>query len=173
MGDFAAAIGSVERLLEWERLCTPLQHQEGITSVCQYDQSRFSDRDAAMIVSEHAGLAPDAVLAPPVQFTVTTDPWGLVIGGELDLASREVFVRVLGARLAARPWLRLDVSGLIYAEAAALGAVYQAAAGLPATAASWWRVRPATCAGSSTWPVSRTPGCSSTERAGFPPAAVC
>ncbi len=131
MGDFATAIGSVERLLEWERLCTPLQHQEGITSVCQYDQSRFSDRDAAMIVSEHAGLAPDAVLAPPVQFTVTTDPWGLIIGGELDLASREVFLRVLGARLAARPWLRLDVSGLIYAEAAALSAVYQAAAGLP------------------------------------------
>jgi anti-anti-sigma regulatory factor len=131
MGDFAAAIGSVDRLLDWERLCTPMQHEEGITSVCQYEQSRFGDA-AARIAAEHAGLAPDRVLAPPVQFTATTDPWGLAISGELDLASRPVFLRVLGARLAARPWLRLDVSGLSYAEAAALGVVYQAAAGLPA-----------------------------------------
>jgi anti-anti-sigma regulatory factor len=71
------------------------------------------------------------VRAAPVEFTGTTDPWGLTITGELDLASREVFIRVLGARLAARPSLRLDVSGLAYAEAAALGVVYQAAAGLP------------------------------------------
>ncbi|MBV9793385.1 MAG: MEDS domain-containing protein [Actinobacteria bacterium] len=131
MGDFAAAVGSVDRLLDWERLCTPMQHEEGITSVCQYDQSRFGDA-AAQIAAEHAGIAPDHVLTPPVQFTATTDPWGLAISGELDLASRPVFLRVLGARLAAQPSLHLDVSGLIYAEAAALGVVYQAAAGLPA-----------------------------------------
>jgi hypothetical protein len=131
MGDFATAIGSAERLLDWERRCTPMQHEEGITSVCQYQQGRFADDLAATIVNEHAGLAPEAVLAPPVQFTGTTDPWGLAIGGELDLASREVFLRVLGARLGARPSLHLDVSGLVYAEAAALGVVYQAAAGLP------------------------------------------
>jgi anti-anti-sigma regulatory factor len=58
-------------------------------------------------------------------------PWGLAVTGELDLASREVFGRVLRSRLAARPWLRLDISGLVYAEAAALGMVYLAAAELP------------------------------------------
>ena len=131
MGDFAEAIGSVERLLEWERLCTPMQHQEGITSVCQYSQHRFSDTHATQIVSEHAGIAPATVLVPPVQFTGIAAPWGLVVTGELDLASRDVFSRVLAARLAVRPWLRLDVSGLLYAEAAALGVIYQAAARLP------------------------------------------
>jgi MEDS: MEthanogen/methylotroph, DcmR Sensory domain/STAS domain len=130
MGDFAESIGSVERLLEWERLCTPMQHEEGITSVCQYDQSRFSDSHAVEIVSEHAGIAPKTVLEPPVRFTGIAAPWGLVVTGELDLASRDVFRRMLRVRLAVRPWLELDVSGLVYAEAAALGEVYQAAAEL-------------------------------------------
>jgi hypothetical protein len=131
MGDFAEAIGSVERLLEWERLCTPMQHEEGITSVCQYNQRRFSDTQAAQIISEHAGRSPEVVPALPVRFTGTTAPWGLAVTGELDLASRDVFGRVLAARLDVHPWLRLDVSGLLYAEAAALGAIYQAAARLP------------------------------------------
>jgi MEDS: MEthanogen/methylotroph, DcmR Sensory domain/STAS domain len=131
MGDFAAAIGSVDRLLDWERLCTPVQREEGITSVCQYDQRRFSGPQAALITREHAGISPEAVLTPPVRFTGTTAPWGLAVTGELDLASRDVFGRVLAARLAVHPWLRLDVSGLLYAEAAALGVIYQAAARLP------------------------------------------
>jgi hypothetical protein len=131
MGDFAEAIGSVDRLLDWERLCTPVQREEGITSVCQYDQRRFSDTQAVMIARAHAGISPEVVLAPPVRFTGTTAPWGLAVTGELDLASRDVFGRVLAARLAVHPWLRLDVSGLLYAEAAALGVIYQAAARLP------------------------------------------
>ena len=131
MGNFADAIGSVERLLDWERLCTPMQREEGITSVCQYDQRWFTETDAARLVTEHAGLAPDTVRPPPVRFAATDAPWGLIVSGELDLASREVFGRVLRARLAARPWLRLDVSGLVYAEAAALGVLYQTAAQLP------------------------------------------
>jgi hypothetical protein len=65
MGDFAEAIGSFERLLDWERLCTPMQHEEGITSVCQYSQDRFSDPDAAMIVSEHAGMVATTCGPPP------------------------------------------------------------------------------------------------------------
>jgi anti-anti-sigma regulatory factor len=130
MGNFADAIGSVDRLLDWERLCTPMQHEEGITSVCQYDQRWFSETDAARLLGTHAGIAPDTVRPPPVQFTATEAPWGLAVAGELDLASREVFGRVLRARLAARPWLRLDLSGLAYAEAAALAVVYQAAARL-------------------------------------------
>jgi anti-anti-sigma factor len=131
MGIFADAIGSVERLLDWERLCTPMQREEGITSVCQYDQRWFSETDAALLVTEHAGLAPGTVRPPPARFTATDAPWGLAVSGELDLASREVFGRVLRSRLAARPWLRLDLSGLVYAEAAALGVVYQAVAQLP------------------------------------------
>jgi anti-anti-sigma factor len=96
----------------------------------QYDQRWFSQTDAALRVGTHTGIAPDTVGPPPVQFTATEAPWGLTVTGELDLASREVFGRVLAARLAVRPWLRLDLSGLVYAEAAALGVVYQAAARL-------------------------------------------
>ncbi len=47
-----------------------------------------------------------------------------------------VFGRVLRARLAASPWLRLDVGGLAYAEAGALAVIYEAAATLVAVAAS-------------------------------------
>jgi MEDS: MEthanogen/methylotroph, DcmR Sensory domain/STAS domain len=130
MGHFSRAIGSVEQLLEWERICTPIQHEEGITSVCQYDQRGFSDTHAAMIVREHAGIAPDRLPVPPTRFTATTAPWGLTVSGELDLASRGVFSRVLRARLGASPWLRLDVGGLVYAEAAALAVVYEAASRL-------------------------------------------
>ena len=130
MGDFSRAIGSVERLLEWERRCTSMQHEEGITSVCQYDQRRFGQLQAAMITREHTGIAPATAPAPPAWFTATTAPWGLIVTGELDLASRDVFGRVLSARLAASPWLRLDVGGLGYAEAGALAVLYQTASWL-------------------------------------------
>jgi ABC-type transporter Mla MlaB component len=130
MGDFARSIGSVERLLDWERFCTPMQREEGITSVCQYDQRRFSHLQAAMITHEHAGMAPEVAPDPPARFIATTAPWGLIVTGELDLASRAVFGRVLSARLAVSPWLRVDVGGLVYAEAGALAVLYQAASWL-------------------------------------------
>ena len=130
MGDFARSIGSVERLLEWERRCTPMQHEEGITSVCQYDQRRFSHPQAAAIAHEHAGAAPEYAPEPPAWVHVSNAPWGLIIRGDLDLACRAVFGRVLRARLAASPWLQLDVGGLAYAEAGALAVIYEAAATL-------------------------------------------
>jgi ABC-type transporter Mla MlaB component len=130
MGDFSRAVSSVEQLLEWERICTPMQHEEGITSVCQYDQRRFSNTHAAMIVHEHAGIAPEVLPPPPTRLTATTAPWGLTVTGELDLSSREVLGRVLRARLGASPWLRVDVGGLVFAEAGALAVVYEAASRL-------------------------------------------
>lgn len=132
MGDFARSIGSVDRLLDWERRCTPLQREEGITSVCQYDQRRFSRAQAAAIAHEHAGASPEFAPEPPVRFSVSNAPWGLIVTGELDLACRTVFGRVLQARLAASPWLQLDVGGLAYAEAGALAVIYQSAATLVA-----------------------------------------
>ena len=102
MGDFAEAIGSVERLLEWERLCTPMQHEEGIASVCQYNQRRFSDTHAAQIVSEHAGIAPATVLVPPVESSRHRRCRGdQVLTIELDLgdstlASQRRVPRILG-----------------------------------------------------------------------------
>jgi hypothetical protein len=130
MGNFAQSIGSVERLLDWERRCTPMQRQEGITSVCQYDQRRFSASQAVAIAHEHAGAAPEFAPEPPAWFTISNAPWGLVVTGELDLACRAVFGRVLQARLVASPWLQLDVGGLAYAEAGALAVIYEAAATL-------------------------------------------
>lgn len=127
MGDFTRSIGSVEGLLDWERRCTTLQREEGITSVCQYDRRRFSHLQTAMITREHAGMAPDVAPEPPARFTATTAPGGLIVTGELDLASRAVLGRVLTARLAVRPWLRVDVSGLVYAEAGALAVLCEAA----------------------------------------------
>jgi hypothetical protein len=130
MGHLTRSAGSVERLLDWERSCTPLQREEGITSVCQYDQRRFSHLQAAMIAHEHAGMAPEVAPEPSARFSTTTAPWGLIVTGELDLACRAVFGRVLAARLAVSPWLRVDVGGLVYAEAGAVAVLYQAASWL-------------------------------------------
>jgi hypothetical protein len=60
MGDFAEAIGSVDRLLDWERLCTPVQREEATPGWLSTDWSlpHWSRPPSARL-----GLVPDP--APP------------------------------------------------------------------------------------------------------------
>jgi len=38
MGGFSRVFGSIEKMLAWERMASRLQHDDGISSVCQYDR---------------------------------------------------------------------------------------------------------------------------------------
>lgn len=129
MGDITQVLGSIERALAWERMITALQHEEGISSVCHYDQLRLGGEHSGLLAAEHAGAAPRSAPEPMASFRATRH--GLRISGELDVANRERFVRTVAARLAAIPQLHLDVAELKFMDAGTLGEPHRIAAGLP------------------------------------------
>jgi anti-anti-sigma regulatory factor len=129
MGDFVRVLGSIEQVLVWERMATRLQHEEGISSVCQYDQQRLGGERSGFLASEHAGAAPLAASPPQASFLAT--PQGLRITGELDITNREGFIRVVDARLAVIGQLVLDVGELAFMDAGTLAELHLVAAGLP------------------------------------------
>ena len=137
MGDFSRLLGSADRAVAWERMSTRLQRDEGVSSVCQYDRRRLGGTEAALIGAAHDGAAPDTVPRPLVSFLAAgpepgdRDP-GLRISGELDWSNSAELGRVLRARLAVSPRLRLDVAGLSYADLSAIRELLRAADALPA-----------------------------------------
>src|SRR5262249_47557191 len=129
MGDFTRALGPIERVLAWERMATRLQHEHGISSVCQYDQRRLGGERSGFLAAEHAGAAPESASLPQASFLAT--PQGLRITGELDMANRRGFIRAVRARLAAMSQLTVDVGELAFTDAGTLGELHHIAAGLP------------------------------------------
>lgn len=129
MGDVTRVLGSIEQALAWERITTALQRDEGISSVCHYDQQQLGGEDSGVLAAAHAGAAPLSAPRPLVSFHAT--PQGLRITGELDIANRERFIRTVSARLAVLPQLVLDVGELDFIDAGTLGDLHLIAAGLP------------------------------------------
>lgn len=129
MGDVTQVLGSIGQALAWERITTALQHEDGISSVCHYDQQQLGGENSGLLAAAHAGPAPLSVPEPLVSFHAT--PQGLRVAGELDIANRERFVRTVSARLAAIPQLILDVGELDFIDAGTLGELHLMAAGLP------------------------------------------
>jgi anti-anti-sigma factor len=58
-------------------------------------------------------------------------PLALRIEGELDLTNGPALARVLRARLAGRPRLRIDLGAVTFADVGSLREIYQIAGGLP------------------------------------------
>lgn len=129
MGDITQVLGSIERAVAWERMTTVLQHVEGISSVCHYDQLRLGGEYSGLLAAEHAGPAPRSAPEPMASFRATRH--GLRISGELDVLNRGRFVRTVSARLAAVAQLVLDVTELNFMDAGTLGELHRIAAGLP------------------------------------------
>ncbi len=129
MGGFTRVLGSIGRVLAWERMATRLQHEQGISSVCQYDQRWLGGERSGFLVAEHAGAAPESASLPQASFLAT--PQGLRITGELDMANRKGFIRAVRARLAAMSQLTVDVGELTFIDAGTLGELHRIAAGLP------------------------------------------
>lgn len=129
MGDFTQALGSIEQVMAWERMATRLQHELGISSVCQYDQRQLGGERSGFLAAEHAGTAPQSAPLPQASFLATVE--GLRITGEVDATNRGRFVRVVRARLTARCQLTVDVGGLDFMDAGTVGELHRIATRLP------------------------------------------
>ncbi|GGQ70011.1 MEDS domain-containing protein [Couchioplanes azureus] len=129
MDDHTRLLGPIEQVLAWERLATRLQHEEGITSVCQYDRQWLHPGHRRLLAAEHVGVAPGWVAPPQAGFLAT--PRGVRITGELDAANWAALSRVIEARLATTPRLDLDVAGMTFIDVGTLRRLYALAAGLP------------------------------------------
>ena len=67
MDALAPLLGSVEEVIRWERMSTDLQREIGISSVCLYDAGRLNDELAALLLDEHARVAPEVDETPLAQ----------------------------------------------------------------------------------------------------------
>jgi anti-anti-sigma factor len=132
MGARAWPAGSLEQLLLWERLVSRMLGEVGIAAICQYDRRQLDEPAAALIAAEHSGVVTGGLGPPLALFIASAPPPALRVEGELDLTNGEVLARVLRARLAASPRLRIDLGGVTFADVGSLREIYQLAAGLPA-----------------------------------------
>jgi anti-anti-sigma factor len=68
---------------------------------------------------------------PLALFIASAASLALRIEGELDLTNGPALARVLRARLAARPRLRIDLGAVTFADVGSLREIYRIAGGLP------------------------------------------
>ncbi len=123
--------GSLEELIRWERMVSGTLGEVGVGVSCQYDQRQL-DQAAAIIAAEHSAVATRGQQLPLALFISSAPPPVLRVEGELDLTNGAALARVLRARLAASPRLRIDLGGVTFADVGSLREIYQIAAGLPA-----------------------------------------
>jgi anti-anti-sigma factor len=127
MGDFVAALGSVEAVVRWERTVTPALADAGIAGMCQYDR-RILDREAhSGIVAAHPAVATDDGTVPIATFTATTAPPGLAVAGEIDVSTAPAFARALRARAAVTSRVQVDLGDVRFVDVAGLRAIFDVA----------------------------------------------
>lgn len=122
---------SLEGLVRWERMVSRMLSEVGIAAICQYDQRQLDEPAAALIAAVHSGVASNGKRLPLALFIASAPPPALRIEGELDLTNGPALARVLRARLAASPRLRVDLGGVAFADVGSLREIYQIAAALP------------------------------------------
>lgn len=132
MGGCSWPAGSLEGLVRWERMVSQMLGEVGIAAICQYDQRQLDEPATAVIAAEHSGVATNGQRLPLALFIASSPPPALQVEGELDLTNGPVLARVIRARLAASPRLRVDLGGVAFADVGSLREIYQIAVGLPA-----------------------------------------
>ena len=132
MGGSPWPAGSLEGLVRWERMVSQALGELDIAAVCQYDQRQLDEPATALITAEHSGVATNGQRLPLALFIASAPPPALRVEGELDLTNGPVLARVIRARLAASPRLRVDLGGVGFADVSSLREIYQIAVGLPA-----------------------------------------
>ncbi|MBA8802269.1 hypothetical protein FB382_000560 [Nocardioides ginsengisegetis] len=133
MDDLAPLLGSSEEALNWERLCTGLQRELGVSSVCLYDAGTLDEEYRELLTREHAGLAPEVAESPLARFLAVDEPWGVRISGEVDISNHELLHRVLVSRAAVMPRMHVDLHGLAFADLGTVSRLRSVAASLPET----------------------------------------
>jgi anti-anti-sigma factor len=132
MGGSPRPAGSLEELVRWERMVSRMLGEVGIAAICHYDQRQLDEPAAASIAAEHSGMATNGQRPPLALFIAAAHSPALQIEGELDLTNGPTLARVIRARLAASPRLRVDLGGVGFADVGSLREIYQIAVGLPA-----------------------------------------
>lgn len=132
MDQLVDLLGSIDDVTAWERMSTDLQRELRVSSVCLYDTSRLEPGDAAAVARQHDGMAPDLDVPPIATFLAVDEPWGVRVRGEVDLSNRHLLHRVVLARAAVMPRLRLDLEGVRFADAGTVARLCSIAAALPA-----------------------------------------
>ncbi len=134
MGGRPWPAGSLDGLVRWERMVSRMLGEVGIAAICQYDQRQLDQPAAALIAAEHSAVATGGQQSPLALFIASAPPLALWVEGELDLTNGAALARVVQARLAASPQLRIDLGGVTFADVGSLREIYLIAAGLPAGA---------------------------------------
>jgi hypothetical protein len=104
-----------ERLVEFERQVDEALPSSPVIGLCQYDRRSFPAARLQVLAGAHAGVV--HVGAPLLDITALESLPGLRIRGEADLSSRTALAAAL---VTPTPDLYLDVSGLVFADAAAV-----------------------------------------------------
>jgi hypothetical protein len=131
MDPLAELLGSAEEVMRWERMSTHLQREIGVSSVCLYGAGSLDDELAALLVSEHAGVAPEVDQTPLASFLAVNEPWGLRVIGEVDISNRDTLHRTLLSRAAVQPRMHLDLEGLRFTDLGTLDRIRAVASSLP------------------------------------------
>jgi len=131
MEALAPLFGSAEDVIRWERMATGCKREIGVSSVCLYDADSLDDELAALLVDEHAGVAPEVDETPLASFLAVHEPWGLRILGEVDISNRDILHRTLLSRAAVQPQMHLDLEGLRFADVGTIARLRAVAASLP------------------------------------------
>lgn len=125
-------IAGLEELMTYESRMTRLLAEGRATSVCQYDRQCFDTVTLAGVGATH-GLAlaaatyhDDALLRICRQY----QPPGVRVSGEIDYRRVEPLARALSEALGFDDHLRVNLTGLIFTDGSAAGAIMQAAASL-------------------------------------------
>jgi anti-anti-sigma factor len=105
-----------------------------LTAICQYDREIFDAVTLAFAASVHPLAVAAAVYYedPVLRVCRQHTPPGVRVAGELDLTHAEELTLALSESLRLDRDVELNLSRLRFIDAAAVGAIVQAAAGLPA-----------------------------------------
>lgn len=120
-GWFLAAGGGIEDLVAWEDMLSDVLEDAGAVGLCRYDSD--AGGHAARIAGHHDALAVDGGLPPMATFRTGDSPSVVRVAGEVDVSNAATLRRVVRARLDAGMTVRIDLSGLAFADLSGLRAL--------------------------------------------------
>ncbi len=122
MAAMADVLGSFELLLTFEQLAGEAQDHCGVRAICLHDEHDFSRAELRRLcAAHHDGVR---VEVPMASFAASSEPFGLCLRGEVDLANRATMLRALTARLVARRVVTLDLAALSFIDVGSLAAIF-------------------------------------------------
>lgn len=123
-----------ERLPWYEAEVNTLFTGGYVAAVCAYDRRRFEPLDLRRLCWAHPGAAgPSSPFDPESSLRVrhVPEPYGLRLEGEVDLSNRDALHAVIGHLFDDEPAATVDVSGLTFADTAAVRILMDAAGAGP------------------------------------------